>query len=256
MSRLYLLAPGLLAAVATCGAAAEPKQPSPARLLEPGFYTGLFDQGVSRLKKVEVVEMATAIVSGADMGPNACWFHPGQARYDWKWLAARYDKDRDGKITAAEFTGPPELFERLDRDGDGTITAADFDWSERSPYMRQLMAASGALRMLGGDNGGKITHEDWERQFKRLSKGKGFITPEDVREMIFPRPTPVPPGVEPTPLVLLKGLLDGDIGSPFEGPRLGQRAPDFRLQTQDGSRMLSLSDFRGKPLVIVFGSFT
>ena len=43
------------------------------------------------------------------------------------------------------------------------------------------MTAGGMLRTLGGDNGGKITREDWEKTFERLSKGKGFITPEDLR---------------------------------------------------------------------------
>jgi len=148
--------------------------------------------------------------------------------------------------------------QRLDRDGDGTITAADFDWSEGSVYVRQLMMASGALRTLGSDNGGKITREDWEKTFERLSKGKGFITPEDLRERMFPppeRPTG-PPSVEPTPSVLLKGLIQGDIGSPFEGPTLGQRAPNFRLKTHDGTKEISLADLRGKPVVLVFGSFT
>jgi Ca2+-binding EF-hand superfamily protein len=258
MFRVQLLAVAVLAAAAIPGRAVEPRGPSPARLLEPGFYTGLLDQGVARVKKLEAVEMLTAILRGTDMGPNSCWFHPGQSRYDWKWLAGRYDRDRDGKITPAEFAGSPELFERLDRDDDGKITAADLDWSERSPYFRQLMSASGALRMMGGDNGGKITHDDWERTFKRLSKGKGFITPEDLREMLFPRPTPPsgPPPAELSPLMLLKGLLDGDIGSPFEGPRVGQRAPEFRLPRQDGTGPLSLADLRGKPVVLVFGSFT
>ena len=120
------------------------------------------------------------------------------------------------------------------------------------------MTAGGMLRTLGGDNGGKITREDWEKTFERLSKGKGFITPEDLRDRMFPppqRPQGAPPG-GPTPMTLLKGLLDGDIGSPFEGPAVGRRAPSFRLKRFDGKGEIALSDLRGKPVVLVFGSFT
>ncbi len=56
--------------------------------------------------------------------------------------------------------------------------------------------------------------------------------------------------------MLFQGLLDGDIGSPFEGPGIGQKAPDFRLKTHDGKREIGLADLRGKPTVLVFGSFT
>jgi AhpC/TSA family protein/EF hand domain-containing protein len=259
MSRVPIIALVVLAA-ADPGRAAEPHKSLPSSLLEPGYYAGLFDRGAARLRKVEVVEMVSTIIArGGDMGPNDGWFHPSQGRYSWKWLAARYDKNGDGKITEDEFAGPPELFERLDRDHDGKITKADFDWTERSLYVRQLMQAGGMLRALGGDNGGKITPEDWERTFRRLSKGKGFVTPEDLRDLMAPPPRPPskePPPDEPSHLVLLKGLIEGDLGSPFPGPPVGQKAPDFRLKTQDGTREIALSDLRGKPVVLVFGSFT
>jgi hypothetical protein len=255
--RILPLAVLALAFAATTAAAAEPPRPRPASVLEPRYYAGLLDQAAGRLSKLEAVEMVSAIVSGTDMGPNTAWFHPSQGRYDWKWLAQRYDKNGDGKITSQEFAGPEALFDRLDRDGDGAITAADLDWSERSPYLRQLMTAGQTLRALGGDNGGKITREDWEKAFERLSKGKGFVTPEDLRARLFPpeRPRGGQSG-EPTPAVLLKGLLNGDIGSPFEGPSVGQRAPDFRLKAYDGQGEVALSELRGKPVVLVFGSFT
>jgi Ca2+-binding EF-hand superfamily protein len=256
-----LLAVPIVAAAAT---GAEPYNLFPPNVLQPRYYAGLLDQGTARLKKVEAVEMASAILGGGDMGPNSAWFHQAQSRYDWKWLAGRFDKNHDGQITEDEFPSEekaPELrklFERLDRDHDGKITAADFDWSERSPYVRELMTAGGWLRALGGDNGGKITREDWEKTFDRLSKGKGFITPEDLRDRMVPPPRRPQGGGSgmPSPAVLLKGLLDGDIGSPFEGPAVGARAPDFRLKTFDGKGEIALSDLRGKPVVLVFGSFT
>ena len=38
----------------------------------------------------EAAEMLIAIARGGQMGPGEGWFHPGQSRYDWKWLAARH----------------------------------------------------------------------------------------------------------------------------------------------------------------------
>ena len=38
--------------------------------------------------------------------------------------------------------------------------------------------------------------------------------------------------------------------------RPGDRAPDFTLATPDGRTRLSLSTFRGHPLVLIFGSYT
>jgi hypothetical protein len=41
------------------------------------------------------------------------------------------------------------------------------------------------------------------------------------------------------------------------GPRVGDKAPDFKLKTKDGQREVQLSSFKvQKPVVLVFGSFT
>ncbi len=41
------------------------------------------------------------------------------------------------------------------------------------------------------------------------------------------------------------------------GPQQGTVAPDFTLKLKDGTKQVTLSDFRGKsPVVLVFGSFT
>ena len=60
----------------------------------------------------------------------------------------------------------------------------------------------------------------------------------DLREALPVTPPSPPPGSEkksgPSPLTLVLGLLSGELGSPFEGPRVGQPAPDFCLKTEDG----------------------
>src|SRR5438132_642200 len=74
----------------------------------------------------EIVEMIWAIAGGREMAPGEGWFHPSQNRYGWEWLSARYDADKNGRITREGFQGPAELFDRLDRDHDGALAADDF----------------------------------------------------------------------------------------------------------------------------------
>src|SRR5258708_30417141 len=52
----------------------------------------------------EVAEMLAALVRGETFGPGVGWFHSGQSRHGWEWLAARFDADHDGRITPEELT--------------------------------------------------------------------------------------------------------------------------------------------------------
>ncbi len=45
----------------------------------------------------------------------------------WDFVAKKYDKDNDGKVTAAEYTRGAEAFKTLDKNGDGSISSDD--WS-------------------------------------------------------------------------------------------------------------------------------
>src|SRR5262245_57954162 len=68
-----------------------------------------------RLPQSEAVRMLLTLQRGERLGPNVGWYGPSQRRHDWAWLAARYDADGDGRISAKEFTGPAAWFTRLDR---------------------------------------------------------------------------------------------------------------------------------------------
>src|SRR5215831_19100606 len=60
----------------------------------------------SSAKVPEFAEMLWAILrDGADMGPDSGWFHPSESRYEWSWLAARFDRSKDGVVTADELKG-------------------------------------------------------------------------------------------------------------------------------------------------------
>jgi EF hand len=209
----------------------------------------------------EFLQMWDAIVAGSQMGPGDGWFKPAQTRYTWDRLKARADKNRDDRITAAEFDGPAELFAVLDRDGDGAITADDLDWSDNTAYARQLSFAQQFLRQGDANGDRKLSKEEWNRLFEKAAKGKDSLDAETVRRLLYPPPPPRPPkspgGGMPPKEVLLLGLLTGEIGSGAEGPKLEATAPDFTLQTPDGKKTITLDDYREKkPVALIFGSFT
>ncbi len=217
---------------------------------------------LSWLRQVEAAQMLAAILSGtppasADMG----WFHPGQSQYGLKWLLKRMDKNHDGIIGKQEFTGPAEWFDRLDRNHDGRLTAADFDWSDDAPINRQMRLVNPFFGRADADHDEKISAAEWQALFKQMANGKDSLNREELHALLFPPPPPPPakkPGAGmPSPLTLLKGLFDGEIGSFHEGPALGRLAPDFTLPRHDEDKTITLSQFRGKkPVVLIFGSFT
>jgi hypothetical protein len=269
----WLACLGLVHAAVLClphsrAAVPTPKSPTPipgvqGQWLDPLHYYASVRQRLSNLKQPEIVEMLLAITEGSQMGPGEGWFHGSTTRYNWKWLEAEFDTNHDGTITREEFRGPSDLFERLDRNHDGVLTAGDFDWSDRSLWAMQGMPSRYWFSMIDANGNGRISRQEWDTLFARAAKDKGYLTPDDLREMFPvappPRRTGTPPPTQSGPSVttLLKGLFDGELGSPFEGPDVGQRAPDFRLRTHDGKREVQLSQFRGKkPVVLVFGSFT
>jgi hypothetical protein len=208
--------------------------------------------------------MMLAIARGSEMGPGGGWFHPGQSRFGWQWLKKQFGKEEADAIGRDEFRGPAALFDRLDRNRDGRLTQGDFDWSERSPYFKEVQPSSNWFRTVDKNSNGKISREEWLEVYERAAKGKDFLSPEDLRDMFPlspPRQQAAPPssqgGGGPTPLTLAKGVFSGELGSVFEGPRIGQPAPDFTLATVDGKKTVHLADYLGKkPIVLVFGSFT
>jgi hypothetical protein len=250
----------LLATATSRGGDPKPRASFLHGAFDPTKTTRELRSSLAELRPPEIVEMLTAIANGSQMGPGEGWFHGGQSRYGWRWLAARHHVDKDGTITREEFQGPAELFERLDRNRDGVLTAADFDWSDRSPFLREQMMAGQWFRLFDADSNGRISQKEWADFFARAANGKDHVTADDLRAALFPpmpRKSSGPPNDGPAPLVLALGLLSGELGSMWEGPSVGQRAPDFTLASQDGKRKIRLADYRGKkPVVLIFGSFT
>jgi hypothetical protein len=216
------------------------------------------ENAYGRSRPPEAVRMLIAIARGSQMGPGEGWFGPCATRYTWDWLA-RLHQTREPGIPLRKFRGPTSLFRRLDRDQDGRITAADLDWSENSPYLRQAALVDRLFLRINSKRDGKITAEQWQDFFKAAAGPKGFLAPQDLRDLLLAAPPPfsfAPPD-RPSQAVLVRGLFAGEIGSLNEGPAVDTPAPDFTLKTADGKQAVQFSRLlAGKPIVLVFGNFT
>lgn len=206
----------------------------------------------------ESVRMLITIAQGGMMGGSDGWFGPAQAMFDWKWLAESHQIALDGSISAEEFRGSPEWFARLDRNRSGTITAEDLDWSDSHPWVQHAYLVNRLLRRLDTKGDGKLTRAEWMTFFDNVSQFGDVATIEDLREAwLAGISASFYPGDAPTQQQLVQGLLNGELGSLYEGPSVGDRAPDFTLTTQDGKQTTHLADVIGsKPVVLVFGNFT
>src|SRR5260370_18500002 len=66
----------------------------------------------------EAAEMLIAIAKGSKMGPGDGWFHAGQSRYGWKWLAEKHGVKTNESIPKEKFLRSEALFARLNRNKD------------------------------------------------------------------------------------------------------------------------------------------
>lgn len=208
----------------------------------------------------ESVEMLGAILRGEmPDGMGSAWFHPAQGAYSWGWLVQRCDANRDGVIQLQEWPGRRSFFERLDRNRDGRLTAEDFDASSKPRSDPQKELANLLFRRADSNQDNVVTVEEWQKLFEQAAGAKKTLSRQQLQELLFAPPPSAGRSMPATPSrwTLLQGLLTSEIGSPLEGPSLGQPAPPIRLPTQDGKRVVNLRDYRGKkPVVLVFGSFT
>jgi len=214
-------------------------------------------------KRPEWADMLIVLLKGDNMGPGAGWFKPGEKRYDWKWLSERFDADANGSISPEELgvkeSGANQFFSRLDRDNDGVLQPADFDYVGRQPATPPFMISQYVATLVDSDTNGRITPEELAAFLKRADADKtGFITSEDMyrefNRMLMERDVG---GVDmPRQDRLLPMFFKGEFGTLESGPGLGEMAPDFTLPTHDGSDSMTLSRLQGKPVILIFGSFT
>lgn len=212
-------------------------------------------------RRPEVADQLMFILFSNASDPVPGWYGPCRTRYDWIWLASRFDHNRDGRVLAGEYRGPSSTWECLDADRDGAITPADLDWSDESPRMRSMVQARGRFRAIDADRDGILSPAELSSYFAGVAAEDGTIDLDRFSEALYADDAPASFERREMPRELradrLTGILKGDVGSFNEGPELGELAPDFTLRTQDGTQEVTLSSYRGKtPVVLTFGSFT
>lgn len=201
-----------------------------------------------------------AMLKGGGMGAGSGWWHGADKRYDYSWLLEKADKNADQAVSRAEFAekfaGRETLFRRLDRDLDGQLTAAEFDWSESAAVTPRAAMASTLFSRLDVDSNGRVTPDELTEFLKQSDRDQlGFLTSEDLFAAVNPE---MQRGGEGRPDVrrMVRMFLRGELGQFTSGPALGEEAPDFSLPTYDGAKRYRLSEMRGRPVVLIFGSFT
>jgi hypothetical protein len=206
----------------------------------------------------EALRMLLTVQRGEKLGPGRGWYDPSRHTLGWDWLAERFDADQDGYIVAEELPGAEDLFAVLDRDRDGAVSDDDLDWSQNAAWVRNDALSLRFLRTIDANGNGRVAEKEWLAMFKKLSKGREHFNAEDMRNAFIASDRDRgAKGKRAFKENWLKCLVDGDLGSPFEGPRPGALAPDFTLPSPDGKKEITLSDYRGKkPVVLIFGSFT
>jgi hypothetical protein len=205
----------------------------------------------------EAVRMLLSIAKGGNMGGRDGWFGPADSRFSWEWLARASGVDSPA-IAADKFPGPAHWFARLDRNKDGRITPSDLDWSDDNPWVQQAAIVNRFFRRIDPTGDGQVTRDEWLAFFDKAADGKDHLTSDDLRDALLAGVGgSFLPGDAPSRDMLIRGLFAGEIGSLNEGPKLNEQAPDFALETFDGSRRIRLGDVVGKqPVVLTFGNFT
>ena len=205
----------------------------------------------------ESIRMLLAIVRGSQLNGRDGWFGPAANRYSHDWLSKQMGVPGE-TIPADKFRGPAHWLARLDRNRDGRITPSDLDWSDENSWVQQAYMVNRLFRRIDPNGDGQIARDEWLAFFEKAAGEKGTLTSDDLRDALLAgMGGSFLPGDAPSREVLIRGLFAGEIGALSEGPKLNEQAPDFTLQTFDGSQRVRLGDHFGKqPIVLCFGNFT
>jgi len=157
----------------------------------------------------------------------------------WERLKV-YDLNGDGKVTREEFGGPIRLWEMLDQNRDGVIRKDEVD---------KVAAAQGNRRR-------RAPNYDWI--FKKLDRDDDdLVDLADLKAVLEKADTD---GDGKLSKAEWKAFLAENSKHMSSGkpPEVGQAAPDFKLHPLQGDGPVTLETLlaKGKPVVLLFGSFT
>lgn len=228
----------------------------------------------------------------------------------WEFFAKKYDGNQDNKISKEEYTRSDTSFGRLDKNKDGVLTPADFSGGRRGGRRGSRRAGMGSMmfkrlasRLMDEDKDGAVSAAEWA-SFKKTNDGNqdGEISSEEftagkvpermVRMMVrmfdadqsgsvsvaeldaqFAKVDADKSGaLEASEIKMSRrgggrregrsGRGQGDSSRPAKAnkgvPQPGDVAPDFILPLLGkGKKTAQLSSFAGKkPVALIFGSYT
>ena len=108
-------------------------------------------------------------------------------------MMGRYDTDKDGKVSLAEYeAGRQMMFQRLDADGNGTLTFAELDAARQKagddPRAQMMIKRIDALKAADANGDQAISADEYkaaaDAEFKNLDKNAdGFLTADEMPQM-------------------------------------------------------------------------
>lgn len=181
----------------------------------------------------------------------------GMSRYDWQWLAQRFDADGNGRVLRTEIPLTESDFDRLDQTWDGVLTASDFDWSSEGELCRRKETAFALLKSIDVNSDGLLSADEWQTLIDGAMSEDGRVSEEDLERLIYlPRVLKAQSEYR-SRATHVEFRLDDEGNLPTNLPEPGDLAPDFELQSPDGQQTIRLSSFRGeRPVVLIFGCLT
>jgi hypothetical protein len=198
------------------------------------------------------------------------------------FLLTKYDRDGDGRVARSEYDRAPTGFARLDRDGDGFVGATDFALPPPPPppglggpylFVRAFgprgadaVSAEEAPRRLRRRRRRRRRPRDAGRTRGRRRAGGGGRAPAGGRRRPRRRarrrrnrgPMSGRATATATPRSRAANATVPGREPPVGRfpPGLREPAPDFALRRLDGAGAVRLADLRGRPVALIFGSFT
>jgi Ca2+-binding EF-hand superfamily protein len=202
------------------------------------------------------------------------------AREAYEFVRGKYDRDGDGRVTSTEYSRGAEAFARLDRDRDGVVTRADFD--RPTPPPPELSGPYLLVRAFGPREAHSLGADDLEEGMDVLDvDGDGRASKEELVPALGPENAAVllivadankdaALDLDEVRAYIARRDRDADgrlarreRSQPGKEPPVGvfakgarEKAPAFRLSGVDGGATVALEELRGKPVALIFGSFT
>lgn len=154
----------------------------------PGFGGPEIDALVAAFFKERLIENITRVDARAtesQAGAASPGGRPGMGggaggrqQIPWEVISRRDDKNQDGKVEKAEFSGPAALFERLDRDGDGVLTRQEHEGAVPPTPGPRKEGASASTPRGARLPGLRIEGERWTLEKDGLKAGGILLMPE------------------------------------------------------------------------------